>query len=72
MSLDIERVRELCAKGLTRVQIAERLGATRRAVEAACKRHSIPVAVVAGYESRAASVKSACSPIEISWSPNVK
>lgn len=64
MSLDIERLRQLCAKGLTRVQIAERMGVTRRAVEAACNRHSISVAVAAGYESRAgSSVKTACEPI---------
>lgn len=69
MSLNIERVRELCAKGLSRAQIAERLGVTRRAVEAACKRHSIPVVVAEGYESRAgSSVKSACGHIENSGS----
>lgn len=72
MSINIDRLRELCAKGLTRVQIAERLGVTRRAVEAACNRYSIPVAVAAGYESRAgSSVKTACSPIENSGSGNV-
>lgn len=71
MSLDIERLRKLCAKGLNRVQIAQRLGVTRRAVEAACNRHSIPVAVVEGYESRAgSSVKTACGPIENSGADN--
>lgn len=69
MSIDVERLKQLCAKGLTRVQIAGRLGVTRRAVEAACNRYSIPVAVVAGYESRAgSSVKAVCSRTESSGS----
>jgi hypothetical protein len=69
MSIDIDRLKQLCARGLNKAQIAERLGATRHAVEVACKRHNIPVAVAAGYESRAgSSVKNACSPTESSGS----
>lgn len=67
--IDIERLRQLCAKGLNRVQIAQRMGVTHNAVLKACKRHGIDVVVAEGYESRAgSSVKSACSPIESSGS----
>lgn len=60
MSIDVDRLKQLCAKGLTRVQIAERLGTNREAVRKACKRHGISVVAVEGYGSRAASsVKSA-------------
>lgn len=69
MSINIDRLRQLCAKGLNKVQIAERLGATRHAVERACKRHGIYVVVVEGYESRAgSSAKTACDPTQSSGS----
>lgn len=69
MSIDIDRLKQLCAKGLNRVQIAQRLGVTHNAVHQACKRHGISVAVVAGYESRAgSSVKTACGAIANSGS----
>lgn len=71
MSIDIDRLKQLCAKGLNKVQIAERMGKTRHAVEAACKRHGISVVVVTGYESRAgSSVKNACAVTGSSGSGN--
>jgi hypothetical protein len=71
MSIDISRLRELCAKGLDRVQIAERLGANREAVRKAIKRHGLSVVAVKGYESRAPySAKNALPPIESSGSGN--
>jgi hypothetical protein len=72
MSIDIERLKQLCAKGLDRVQIAQRLGTNREAVRKACKKHGISVVVVAGYESRAgSSVKTACAATESSGSDDV-
>jgi hypothetical protein len=69
MSINIDRLRELCAKGLSRDQIAQRLGVTHNAVHQACKRHGISVAAAAGYESRVgSSVKTACAVIESSGS----
>lgn len=71
MKIDPERLRQLCAKGLNRVQIAQRLGTNREAIRRVCKRHGFSVAVVKGYESRAAYfVKTACVPIENSGSAN--
>lgn len=67
MSIDIDRLKQLCARGLNRVQIAKRLGVTHNAVLKACERHGIFVVAVKGYESRAgSSVKSACAPTESS------
>jgi hypothetical protein len=58
----VERIRRLCAKGLNRVQIAAMVGTNLEAVRRVCKRHGISVAVVKGYESRAAYfVKRACA-----------
>ena len=55
----IERIRQLCAKGLNRVQIAKRLGVTHNAVLKVVKRHKFSAVVARGYESRAHfSVKS--------------
>lgn len=42
--IDIDRLRQLCAKNLTAVQIAIRLGVSHEAVRMACKRHGISVA----------------------------
>ncbi len=65
MKIDIERLKQLCAKGLTRVQIAQRLGVTHNAVLLACKRHGISAVVAEGYESRAgSSARSACEVTE--------
>lgn len=65
----IEQIRQLCAKGLNRVQIAKRLGTNREAIRRVCKRHSIPVVAVKGYESRTgSSVKTVCVPTENSGS----
>lgn len=50
----IDQVRQLCAKGLNRVQIANRLGVTHNAVLKVCKRHKFSVVVAKGYESRVA------------------
>lgn len=59
--LYIERVRQLCAKGLNRVQIAARLEVTHNAVQKVCRKHGISVVAVKGYESRTACfVKTAC------------
>jgi hypothetical protein len=44
MRVDVERVRELCAKGLNVNQIGARLGLAPRTVRAACKRNGITVA----------------------------
>lgn len=43
--IDIERLRQLCAKNLDAIQIAARLGVTREAVREAAKRHGVTVAV---------------------------
>lgn len=53
--IDIDRLKQLCAKGLDRNQIAQRLGVTHNAVHQACRRHGISVVAAAGYESRAGS-----------------
>lgn len=45
MSIDPNRLRELCAKGLNASQIATRLGVTVSAVHQAAKRHSVAVGV---------------------------
>lgn len=42
--VDIERLKQLCAKNLNAVQIAARLGVSHEAVRQACKRHGISVA----------------------------
>jgi hypothetical protein len=42
--IDIERLRQLCAKNLNAVQIAARLGVTSESVREACKRHGLTVA----------------------------
>jgi hypothetical protein len=55
MTINVDRLRELCAKGLNPIQMAERLGATPNAIYKACERHNLSAAVVKGYESRAAS-----------------
>jgi hypothetical protein len=44
MSIDPQRFRELCAKGLTAPQIATRLGVSQSAVHQACKRLNVTVA----------------------------
>lgn len=44
MKVDVERLRQLCAKGLNAIQIANRLGLKPRTVRAACKRNGIAIA----------------------------
>ena len=65
MSIDIERLRLLCAKGLDRVQIAHRMGVTHNAVLKACKRYGIAVVAVKSYGSAVNfSAKNVCALIE--------
>lgn len=42
--VDVERLKQLCAKNLNAIQIAARLGVSKNAVWEACKRHGISVA----------------------------
>ena len=42
--LDIERLKQLCAKNLNAVQIGARLGIKPDSVREACKRHGIAIA----------------------------
>lgn len=42
--IDIDRLRQLCAKKLNAVQIAGRLGVSHEAVRMACKRNDIYLA----------------------------
>jgi hypothetical protein len=51
MTIDPERLRELCAKGLSPVQIATRLGVSLSGAHQALKRHGL-VAAVAGKVKR--------------------
>lgn len=57
--IDIERLRQLCAKNLNAVQIAVRLGVTTEAVRVACKRHDIYVAAAPLGKTGTCSVSSA-------------
>lgn len=42
--IDIDRLKQLCAKNLNAVQIAARLGVSDESVRMACKKHGIALA----------------------------
>jgi hypothetical protein len=56
MTIDPERLRELCAKGLNASQIASRLGVTVSAIHQATKRLSLDVAAAGKIGSRGFSL----------------
>lgn len=62
--VNVDRVRELCAKGLNAEQIARRLGVTREAVRAVCKKHGFTVAVVGSASQDSCSVSNVSPHIE--------
>lgn len=70
--IDIERLRQLCAKGLNRAQIAQRLGVTHNAVHQACQRHGIPVVPAPGYPKVGRKSVSTASAVSASNTPSAR